>query len=70
LYRIRVGGKDVHVDRHQTHYAKTAGASAGPSEMLVSQTVKELVAGRGLAFEDAGERELKAFRIAGASTGR
>ena len=27
--------------------------------MLVSQTVKDLVAGSGLAFEDAGEHELK-----------
>jgi class 3 adenylate cyclase len=35
------------------------GASAAPSEVLVSQTVKDLVAGSGLAFEDAGERELK-----------
>jgi class 3 adenylate cyclase/pimeloyl-ACP methyl ester carboxylesterase len=35
------------------------GALAGPSEILVSQTVKDLVAGSGLAFEDAGERELK-----------
>jgi pimeloyl-ACP methyl ester carboxylesterase len=35
------------------------GASAGPSEVLVSQTVKDLVAGSGLTFEDAGERELK-----------
>jgi class 3 adenylate cyclase len=35
------------------------GALAGPSEVLVSQTVKDLVAGSGLAFEDAGERELK-----------
>ena len=34
-------------------------ASAGPSEVLVSQTVKDLVAGSGLAFEDAGEHELK-----------
>jgi class 3 adenylate cyclase len=32
---------------------------AGPSEILVSQTVKDLVAGSGLAFEDAGEHELK-----------
>jgi class 3 adenylate cyclase len=32
---------------------------AGPSEVLVSQTVKDLVAGSGLAFEDAGEHELK-----------
>lgn len=34
-------------------------ANAGPSEVLVSQTVKDLVAGSGLAFEDRGEHELK-----------
>ena len=34
-------------------------AHAGPSEVLVSQTVKDLVAGSDLAFEDAGEHELK-----------
>jgi class 3 adenylate cyclase len=34
-------------------------AKAGPSEVLVSQTVKDLVAGSGLAFEDRGEHELK-----------
>jgi pimeloyl-ACP methyl ester carboxylesterase len=32
---------------------------AGPSEVLVSQTVRDLVAGSGLAFQDAGEHELK-----------
>src|SRR5262245_13448326 len=35
------------------------GAQAGPNEVLVSQTVKDLVAGSGLTFEDAGEHELK-----------
>jgi pimeloyl-ACP methyl ester carboxylesterase len=35
------------------------GASAGASEVLVSQTVKDLVAGSGLVFEDTGEHELK-----------
>jgi class 3 adenylate cyclase len=35
------------------------GGLAGPSEVLVSQTVKDLVAGSGLAFEDVGARELK-----------
>jgi len=47
-------------------------AIAGPSEVLVSQTVKDLVAGSGLAFEDAGEHELKGvpdrwhlYRVAG-----
>jgi pimeloyl-ACP methyl ester carboxylesterase len=35
------------------------GAKAGANEVLVSQTVKDLVAGSGLTFEDAGEHELK-----------
>jgi class 3 adenylate cyclase len=34
-------------------------SKAGPSEVLVSQTVKDLVAGSGFAFEDTGEHELK-----------
>jgi class 3 adenylate cyclase/pimeloyl-ACP methyl ester carboxylesterase len=34
-------------------------SKAGASELLVSQTVKDLVAGSGLTFEDAGEHELK-----------
>jgi class 3 adenylate cyclase len=38
--------------------ARIAGLSR-PSEVLVSQTVKDLVAGSGLAFEDAGEHELR-----------
>ena len=32
---------------------------AGPSEVLISQTVKDLTAGSGLICEDAGEHELK-----------
>ena len=35
------------------------GALAHASEVLVSQTVKDLVAGSGLTLEDAGEHELK-----------
>ncbi len=35
------------------------GSLAGPSEILVSQTVKDLVAGSRLTFEDRGEHELK-----------
>jgi pimeloyl-ACP methyl ester carboxylesterase/class 3 adenylate cyclase len=48
------------------------GASAGAAEVLVSQTVKDLVAGSGLSFADAGEHELKGvpdrwrlYRVAG-----
>ena len=32
---------------------------AGPGEVLVSSTVKDLVAGSGLRFEDRGEHQLK-----------
>jgi class 3 adenylate cyclase len=35
------------------------GAMASPSEVLVSHTVKDLVAGSGLAFDDRGSHELK-----------
>lgn len=38
--------------------ARIAGL-AGPSQVLVSQTVKDLVAGSGLVFEDHGEHSLK-----------
>lgn len=41
------------------HIGARVGAFAGPSQVLVSQTVKDLTAGSGLRFEDAGERELK-----------
>jgi pimeloyl-ACP methyl ester carboxylesterase len=34
-------------------------STAGASQVMVSQTVKDLVAGSGLTFEDAGEHELK-----------
>ncbi len=41
------------------HIGARVAALAGPSEILVSQTVKDLVAGSGLVFEDRGEHELK-----------
>jgi pimeloyl-ACP methyl ester carboxylesterase/class 3 adenylate cyclase len=51
------------------------GALAGASEVLVSQTVKDLTAGSGLGFEDAGEHDLKGvpdrwrlFRVTDART--
>ncbi|HKF15203.1 MAG TPA: adenylate/guanylate cyclase domain-containing protein [Gaiellaceae bacterium] len=48
----KVGGIAVHTG------ARVA-ALAGPGEVLVSSTVKDLVAGSGLEFEDRGEHELK-----------
>jgi class 3 adenylate cyclase len=35
------------------------GSLAGPSEVLVSQTIKDLTAGAGIAFADRGEHDLK-----------
>jgi class 3 adenylate cyclase len=34
-------------------------AIAGPNEILVTSTVRDLVAGSGLGFEDDGEHDLK-----------
>lgn len=41
------------------HTGARVSALAGPSEVLVSSTVKDLVAGSGLTFEDVGEHDLK-----------
>jgi class 3 adenylate cyclase/pimeloyl-ACP methyl ester carboxylesterase len=63
---VRAG---VHTGEVETIAGKTGGiavvigsrvcALAGPSEVLTSQTVKDLTAGSGLTFEDAGEHEMK-----------
>ena len=47
-----IGGIAVHI-------AARVSALAGPSELLVSRTVKDLVAGSGLEFSDRGSHELK-----------
>jgi class 3 adenylate cyclase len=47
-----IGGLAVHIGAR-------VGALAGPGEVLVSGTVKDLVAGSGIAFTDRGEHELK-----------
>jgi class 3 adenylate cyclase len=63
---VRAG---VHTGECELHEGKVAGlavvigarvaALARASEVLVSQTVKDLVAGAGVEFEERGERELK-----------
>jgi class 3 adenylate cyclase len=47
-----VGGIAVHIGAR-------VSANAAPGEVLVSGTVKDLVVGSGLTFEDRGERRLK-----------
>jgi class 3 adenylate cyclase len=48
----KVGGIAVHIG------ARVASVAA-PGEVLVSSTVKDLVAGSGIVFEDRGKRQLK-----------
>jgi class 3 adenylate cyclase len=47
-----IGGLAVHIG------ARVAGL-AGPGEVLVSRTVRDLVAGSGLRFTERGEHELR-----------
>ena len=48
----KVGGIAVHIGAR-------ISSLAAPSEILVSQTVRDLVAGSGLEFADRGEHEFK-----------
>jgi class 3 adenylate cyclase len=52
LFGDKVAGIAVHIG------ARVASL-AGPNEVLVSSTVRDLVAGSGIAFDDRGERDLK-----------
>jgi class 3 adenylate cyclase len=54
---IEVMGDDV--GGIAVHIGARVGANAAPGEVLVSGTVKDLVAGSGISFEDRGETELK-----------
>ncbi len=63
---IRAGGHtgEIEIDGDRVrgisvHVGARVAALGQPSEILVSSTVKDLVAGSGLTFEDAGEHELK-----------
>lgn len=52
LMNAKVGGIAVHIGARVT-------AAASPGEVLVSQTVKDLVAGSGMTFQERGLAELK-----------
>jgi class 3 adenylate cyclase len=41
------------------HTGARVAALAAPGEVLVSSTVRDLVSGSGIGFEDRGEHELK-----------
>jgi class 3 adenylate cyclase len=40
------------------HIASRVAAAAAPGEVLVSSTVKDIVVGSGISFEERGEHEL------------
>ena len=54
---VELAGDDVR--GIAVHVGARVGANANPDEVLVSHTVKDLVAGSGIEFEDRGEHELK-----------
>ena len=54
---IEVRGQDV--AGMAVHIGARVSALAGPGEVLVSSTVKDLVVGSGIEFEERGEYELK-----------
>ena len=67
---VEVRGDDV--AGIAVHIGSRVAARAGGGEVLVSRTVKDLVAGSGIAFENRGEHELKGvperwqlFRVVG-----
>ena len=43
----------------EVHIGARVGAAAGPGEVLVSSTVKDLVVGSGIEFDERGTQELK-----------
>jgi class 3 adenylate cyclase len=44
------------------HIGARVASLARPSEVLVSRTVKDLVAGSGIGFDERGSQELKGVR--------
>jgi class 3 adenylate cyclase len=57
---IEIVGNDV--QGIAVHIASRVSALAGPGEVLVSRTVKDLVAGSGLRFSERGRHSLKGLQ--------
>ena len=57
-------------ERLTSHIGARVSGAAGAGEVLVSSTVRDLVAGSGIQFEDRGEHELRVSRAVGGSTQR
>lgn len=55
---VEVRGDDV--AGIAVHIAARVSATAGPGDVVVSRTVRDLITGSGIALEDRGEHDLKA----------
>jgi class 3 adenylate cyclase len=61
---VHTGQVEVSGDKYSgiaVHTAARVAARAAPGEILVSDTVRQLLAGSALSFEDRGSHELKGF---------
>lgn len=54
-----IEGTGIEMTGMTVHVGARIGATAGPGEVLVSRTVRDLVVGSGLTFVDRGEYDLK-----------
>ena len=57
--RARSRWSETNIAGIAVHIGARVAALAGPGEVLVSSTVRDLVAGSGIEFEDRGLHELK-----------
>ena len=57
--RSGASGRRCDIAGIAVHIGARVAAEAGPGEVLVSSTVKDLVAGSGIRFTDRGVRTLK-----------
>ena len=51
------------------HIAARVMATAGPGEIVVSRTVRDLVAGSDVALQDRGSQRLKGVEVTGSCSG-
>jgi RNA-directed DNA polymerase len=59
IHLSEIDSRDADIEGLGAAIAARVGAEAGPSELLVSQTVKDSLAGSGIRFADRGPRVLK-----------
>ena len=59
LHTGEIERRDADVGGIAVHIGQRVSAAADPSQVLVSSTVKDLVAGSGISFRDLGDHVLK-----------